>query len=716
MYHRLLYSCLLISLIGLLSGILSAQTHRADSLRALLQQSVHDTVRIKTLLKLGSALQRIDGKQADGYIREAIALAERSRFKHGLALAYRRLGNLMRVESRYFEGLKANQLALQLYSELNDLEGKASVLSNTGEIYEGQGNYARALEFYFRAFDIDQKLGDSSGAAVTINNIGIIYERQGNIQEALTWYLRALPLYERHRKGSVVIILGDIGVAYRKLRLYSEAKLYLEREKIIAVEEQEYGSQAHALLNLGMIESDLGSHTAATSLFQESLNAAQQGNRPRLLTESLLELGKVYLATKKYPDALLNTQRALDTAEQYGLKAHIRDAAQSLAIIYHKSGNDKKAFELQLLFIRYKDSVDTEEANRKLVSYEFDVKLKEQQTENEVLRQEQSAQRTMTIVVACGFAVSSMLLFFAVRSDFRRKRAYQELSEQKKLVDSQAFTIESANQELQNINQALIRQQDMLETQAQEIELANSALQEKNNALESLNMEKNEFLGIVSHDLKNPISAIILSVSMVKRYVERMDIQEIISQMMTIEKTASYMLRTLIQLLDVQILEEGKITAHNVLVDISATILSVVEEYYFRAEQKNISFVCDVSAEHIQIQCDNALLWRVLDNLISNSVKYSPQGKTIFVRLQSSDKAVRFEIQDEGPGITSEDKTKLFGKFARLSAQPTGGEHSTGLGLSIVKKMVEAMNGRVWCESEVGKGATFIVELPVSSP
>jgi signal transduction histidine kinase len=105
---------------------------------------------------------------------------------------------------------------------------------------------------------------------------------------------------------------------------------------------------------------------------------------------------------------------------------------------------------------------------------------------------------------------------------------------------------------------------------------------------------------------------------------------------------------------------------------------------------------------------------QVLDNIISNAVKYSPHRKNIFIRLKSSSEAVRIEIQDEGPGISPDDMQKLFGKFARLSARPTGGEHSTGLGLSIVKKMVEAMNGRVWCESELGKGATFIVELPIA--
>jgi signal transduction histidine kinase len=103
---------------------------------------------------------------------------------------------------------------------------------------------------------------------------------------------------------------------------------------------------------------------------------------------------------------------------------------------------------------------------------------------------------------------------------------------------------------------------------------------------------------------------------------------------------------------------------------------------------------------------------QVLDNLVSNVVKYSPHGTRAYVRVKRNAEAVRVEVQDEGEGISPEDMKKLFGKFARLSAQPTGGEHSTGLGLSIVKKMVEAMNGKVWCESEFGNGATFIVELP----
>jgi signal transduction histidine kinase len=128
---------------------------------------------------------------------------------------------------------------------------------------------------------------------------------------------------------------------------------------------------------------------------------------------------------------------------------------------------------------------------------------------------------------------------------------------------------------------------------------------------------------------------------------------------------------------------------------------------------------------------------QILDNIISNAVKYTPHGKDIAVRiqpvqtlpqglvlmredlanmdeleLQAEVSCIRVEVMDEGPGFTEEDKMRLFSKFARLSAQPTGGEHSTGLGLAIAKKLTELMNGRIWCESEFGEGAVFSIELP----
>ena len=100
-----------------------------------------------------------------------------------------------------------------------------------------------------------------------------------------------------------------------------------------------------------------------------------------------------------------------------------------------------------------------------------------------------------------------------------------------------------------------------------------------------------------------------------------------------------------------------------------------------------------------------------MENLVSNALKFSPPDKNIYIQTGFSEKGVRIKIKDEGPGLTEQDKKRLFGKFQRLSAQPTHGESSIGIGLSIVKKYTEAMGGKVWCESEQGNGAEFILEF-----
>jgi signal transduction histidine kinase len=137
-----------------------------------------------------------------------------------------------------------------------------------------------------------------------------------------------------------------------------------------------------------------------------------------------------------------------------------------------------------------------------------------------------------------------------------------------------------------------------------------------------------------------------------------------------------------------------------------------VENFLPRAVAKQQQLQFKNESGPVTITTDPGVLVQVLENLVSNAIKYSPPQKEIMVRLARSGSAIRCAVEDQGPGLTAEDQKRLFGKFARLSAKPTAGEHATGLGLSIVKRMVEAMNGRVWCESEAGKGAAFVVELP----
>jgi signal transduction histidine kinase len=183
-----------------------------------------------------------------------------------------------------------------------------------------------------------------------------------------------------------------------------------------------------------------------------------------------------------------------------------------------------------------------------------------------------------------------------------------------------------------------------------------------------------------------------------------------------LQEAGSRMNRLVADILDTAAREMGKIELVRQPTDIVDVMTTAVAHYTQAAKEKNQLFILDMASELFAF-ADEQRLIQVFDNLISNAVKYSPPWKQVWVRVKhtefSGKKMMRVEVQDEGPGLSEEDKSKLFQKFARLSAQPTGGENSTGLGLSIVKKLVELQQGRVWCESTLGKGATFIVEFPL---
>lgn len=114
--------------------------------------------------------------------------------------------------------------------------------------------------------------------------------------------------------------------------------------------------------------------------------------------------------------------------------------------------------------------------------------------------------------------------------------------------------------------------------------------------------------------------------------------------------------------------------------------------------------------------CDKVGILQIADNLISNAIKYTEENRSVFVscmiEFRMGKRYFVFTVQDEGPGISTADQAQMFQKFRRLSAQPTAGESTTGLGLSIVKNFIDAMNGTIRCQSELGKGTRFIVEIP----
>ena len=229
-----------------------------------------------------------------------------------------------------------------------------------------------------------------------------------------------------------------------------------------------------------------------------------------------------------------------------------------------------------------------------------------------------------------------------------------------------------------------------------------------NEQLTALNAEKNEFLGIAAHDLKNPLTTIVMAgevLAMRERTPELAMITETII-------SASTRMRDLItNLLDVNAIEEGRFLSKSERCDLHALVTAAVEQNSVNARRKEIALDFQVQGG-LAVLADPTGVTQILDNLISNAVKYSPNKTTVRIRSGLPAGMVSVAVTDEGPGISEEDRKKMFGKFARLSARPTGGESSNGLGLSIVKRLAEAMSGTVECRSVLGEGSTFIVWLP----
>ena len=244
----------------------------------------------------------------------------------------------------------------------------------------------------------------------------------------------------------------------------------------------------------------------------------------------------------------------------------------------------------------------------------------------------------------------------------------------------------------------------------------NSALEkeanERNKDLIKLNNEKNEILGIAAHDLKNPLSNIKMLAKLIldDSNLSKQEIEEFSTDILTTTERMSELIKNL---LDINRIEQGNISLEKECFSAEEVLEELLNYCRDSAKQKDIQIYFDAMENgQYNIMADRRAFSQVMENLISNAIKYSPFGKNIIISIKKDYGAVIFNVQDEGPGISEGDQSRLFQKFARLSSIPTGGENSTGLGLSIVKKLTEMMNGSVWCDSKLGEGSTFSVSFP----
>jgi two-component system sensor histidine kinase/response regulator len=215
----------------------------------------------------------------------------------------------------------------------------------------------------------------------------------------------------------------------------------------------------------------------------------------------------------------------------------------------------------------------------------------------------------------------------------------------------------------------------------------------------------------LAHDLKNSLGGMNMSAELLHGQVLRYEDARLTNLSKNLMHTSAQSLAFVKEYLANAASDQGFVPKLD-MVNLADAASRVVWRYQEAARRKQLQIQTDFPEKNCTVIADFSALDQVLDNLLSNAMKFSPPGRNIFVSVCPVNGWVGCVIRDEGPGFSEADKAKMFRRYGRLSARPTAGEPSTGLGLSIVRKLVQLMNGELTCESNEGQGAAFSFRLP----
>lgn len=245
--------------------------------------------------------------------------------------------------------------------------------------------------------------------------------------------------------------------------------------------------------------------------------------------------------------------------------------------------------------------------------------------------------------------------------------------------------------------------------------LAEEKLKEANEKLKEYNQLKDEFVCTASHELRTPLSVIMGAIRLVLDEIPGEIIEEQREVLSLAMDGIQRLGRIVDSLLSISKIESGRLELQKAIINICDLIKSTVSDYQPLARDKGIGLDYEVPAEGVNIRLDPDSIEEVLINLISNSLKFAPEGGSIKVVCARRDNHVLLSVRDSGVGIAEEDVPKLFDKFTQFGRKAGPGEKGTGLGLAITKKLVEMHGGTIGVESEVNKGTTFTISLPLTT-
>ena len=546
------------------------------------------------------------------------------------------------------------------------------------------GRYNDSYSSYYQGYLLGKNNLDNCTLSAYTYRMGMITYKQSNYKFAVTYFKESFEQNKSCKEEFVSFfrqqeVLDNTALGYRNQNMLDSAMVYFNKAlQYINENASKYNNRADILEvaraviygNQAEVFSNQGKYTEAVSLLKKSIATnLKKGNDNHDAYLSEIKLVNLYM--KLHEDALIMPLLTTIRLQLDSLPASDAEAGWNLAAgNYYKSKNDfNKALPYLERYHKIKDSLSARNRTLKESNVNEQVSNLEKQYQIADLR----TKERMYIYTAIVFAPMSLIIILLIFRNWKRSRREMDVvSELNKQVNLQKRNLENTLADLEQSSQ-----------------------------------EKDRILRTVAHDLRNPLGGI---ASLTGAMVEDADYNNEQIELLRIIKETAYDSLELIN----EILEATSNTPtelHKQPVDINSLLNNSVELMRFKAAEKNQKIILHTLNAPEELLISREKIWRVISNLISNAIKFSPVGAEICVSITDEYDEVQIAVNDHGIGIPEDIKNQVFNMFTNAKRPGTLGEKSFGLGLSICRQIIEKHHGKIWFESDGANGTTFYIRL-----
>jgi signal transduction histidine kinase len=532
-----------------------------------------------------------------------------------------------------------------------------------------KGNYDSAIVYYLKSLDAARKLHALNYEIAALTDLAYIYVNIKQPSRARDMYLESATLAIKEGDiHSVITAYGNLGGIYNQLKQPDSALFFLNKGLAIAQPYEKKLDISSFYNNIGNVYFGKKENDKALFFFRKNYYRHLADSNHTDLWYDYLNIADVFIEKKNFDSAYLYAQQSLNLAGKLQARSKEADSYALLSRLYFKKEEYKNAYDYQQKWYSIDTSLVNEGTNNTIAGLQERFNAKQREQDNKLLQAQVEKAYLRNRAISFLAIAAGIIALLVAGSLIQKRRANKRLQQQNDLINRQ------------------------------------------NEKLAELNYEKNALISIVSHDLSTPFAAISMWTQVLQAGSGNLteEQQKAIERIYQATGRGELLIRSI---LDVEKAETNQHKLQLENFDLKIFVESIVTDFRSSASQKNINLHFETADTHVYLISDKQLVSRICGNLFSNAIKYSAPGKNVWISLAGTHDAVSIKVKDEGVGIEKDELPNLFSKYSKISSLPTNGEASTGLGLSIVKRIVQELNGDVYCESEPGRGSLFTVVL-----